>query len=241
MNNCVNASTDSLVDLLGATRAAIVEQLRDAPRSVAALADALGLSEVAVRRHLGVLAEDGLVAGETARRHAPGRPARHYRLTDRARRLFPDRTGEFASELLSYLREREGADAVEAFLRWRQARVRARYAAVLAEAGGDRAARVERLAELLTEDGFTSHVTPSQDGEQPTLTLTQGHCAIREVAEAHPEVCRTEAQMFEDLLGVGVSRERTLARGASHCVCEIPADQPARRPVDARPRSDRDE
>ncbi len=241
MNICVNASTDSLVDLLGATRAAIVERLRDAPCGVAALAEALGLSEVAVRRHLGVLAEDDLVAGQTARRDGPGRPATHYRLTERARRLFPDRTGEFANELLTFLREREGADAVEQFLRWRQERVRARYAAVLAEAGEDRAARVERLAELLTEDGFTSHVASSQDDGGSTLTLTQGHCAIREVAEAHPEVCRTEAQMFEDLLGVGVSRERTLARGASHCVCEIPTDQPARHPVDARPRSDRDE
>lgn len=237
----MNAATDSLVDLLGASRAAIVEELRGAPRGVAALAEALGLSEVGVRRHLGVLAEDGLVTGETARRDGPGRPATHYRLTERAMRLFPDRTGEFANELLAYLRQREGADAVDEFLRWRQERVRARYAAVLAEAGEDRAARVQRLAELLTEDGFTSHVASSAEDGRATLTLTQGHCAIREVAEANPEVCRTEAQMFEDLLGVGVSRERTLARGASHCVCEIPADQPARHPVDARPRSDRDE
>lgn len=219
INNGVTASTDSLTDLLGDTRARVVELVRDQPRSVAALAAELGLSEVAIRRHLAVLEEEDLVAGETVRRQGPGRPGTIYRTTDRAARLFPDRTAEFANELLDFLTDRVGPDAVREFLRWRQERVKERYASALAGTD-DRDDQVARLADLLSEDGFPSTVHADADG----LALTQGHCAIREVAEAHPEVCQIEAEMFEDLLGVGVSRRVTLARGANQCVCEIPAD-----------------
>ena len=218
MNNVVTASTDSLTDLLGDTRARVVELVRDQPRSVATLAAELGLSEVAIRRHLAVLEEEDLVVGETVRRPGPGRPGTIYRTTERAARLFPDRTAELANELLDFLTDRLGPEAVREFFRWRQERVKARYANALAGTGG-RDDQVARLADLLSEDGFPSTVQADGGG----LALTQGHCAIREIAEAHPEVCQVEAEMFEDLLGVGVSRSLTLARGATHCVCEIPA------------------
>lgn len=232
MNNGVTASTESLTDLLGDTRARIVELVRDQPRSVAALAVELELSEVAVRRHLAVLEDEDLLVGETVRRQGPGRPGTIYRTTERAARLFPDRTAEFANELLDFLTDRLGHDAVREFFRWRQERVKARYASELAGTQ-DRDGQVARLADLLSEDGFPSTVHADGGG----LALTQGHCAIREVAEAHPEVCQVEAEMFEDLLGVGVSRQLTLARGASQCVCEIPADAlHARDPEPSEPR-----
>lgn len=231
MNKCVTARTDSLVDLLGPTRAEIVTMLRDEPCSVSTIATYLGISEVAVRRHLSVLGEDGLVSGAAERGPRRGRPAVRYHLTDRGRRLFADRSGEVATDLLTYLDEQSGHDAVTDFLRWRQERVRARYASALAaaeEAGED---RVARLADLLTEDGFPSRVEqqPQDEGAQGDthLVLTQGHCAIRDVAEAHPVVCELEAEMFADLLGVEVERQSTVARGASQCRCAIPASPPS--------------
>jgi predicted ArsR family transcriptional regulator len=200
----------------------------------------LALSEVAVRRHLALLETEELILGETVRRGGPGRPGTVYRTTDRAARLFPDGTADFANELLDYLEDRLGPGAVQDFLRWRQARVAERYAGELSalESQGE---RVETLADLLTEDGFPSLIE-AVDGSN--LALTQGHCAIREVAQAHPEICQLEAEMFEDLLGVAVSRERTLALGASQCVCEIPISappQPAAPTEHARARSDRDQ
>lgn len=248
----MNAESDApLVDLLGETRAGLVHALHGKRLTVAALAGELMLSEVAVRRHLGVLERDGLVQAETVRHDRPGRPGAAYSLTERARRLFGDRNAEFASELLDYLEETQGRKALLDFLRWRQSRQAERYAAVLPEADGqgashsDLAQRAGQLAELLTEDGFLSDVAEVAAGEGETvLELRQNHCAIAGVAEAHPELCAYEAALFRNLLGVQVSRRQTIAAGASACVCSI---RPARTtlyqlegaPADPREHEDR--
>lgn len=228
--NCVNAETDrsTLVDLLGETRAQVVGALRGRRMTVAVLARELELSEVAVRRHLVVLERDGLVETETVRRDRPGRPSTAYSLTERARRLFPDRNAEFANELLDYLEEEYGRRALLGFLRWRQSRQGERYAAALSRPDGsetaatDVAGRAEHLAALLTEDGFPSDIAEVAAGEGKTvLELRQNACAIADVAEAHPEVCAYEAALFQRLLGVNLSRRQTIAAGASACVCSI--------------------
>lgn len=209
-----------LVDLLGETRASIVDQLRRQAQSVAELAVALDLSEVAIRRHLQVLERDGLVQGETVRRDGPGRPSALYALTDRADRLFPDNSAQLAIELLNYLEDQYGHGALLGFMHWRAARQGGRYAMALDGIAGSDGA--ERLARLLSEDGYLAEAEQVTDESGRTvLELTQGHCAIKEIAAQHPEICAYETQLFSQLLGVDVSREKTIAGGAPACVCHI--------------------
>jgi predicted ArsR family transcriptional regulator len=211
------------VDLLGETRGRVVALLRSGPRGVAAIAAELGLSEVAVRRHLQILERDRLIVAETVRRRGPGRPWSQYTLTPKARRLFPDSSADFANEVLDYVETEHGRTDLLRFLRWRQERQEARYAAGLAGLSqDDTAGRAKRLAELLSEDGFLSQAVerPAPDG-RAMLTLTQGHCAIKEVAQRHPEVCAFEAALFQRLLGSKLSRRQTIAGGAGECVCHI--------------------
>jgi predicted ArsR family transcriptional regulator len=211
----------TLLDLLGETRGQVVELLRASPLTVADIARSLDISEVAVRRHLQVLERDGLVTAETVRREGPGRPSAQYTLTDRARRLFPDRSAELANELLDYLEEEHGRGALMAFLRWRSKRHVARYAPALG-AAGDAGERAEVLARLLSDDGFAAQVSEITTPEGATvLELRQDHCAIKDIAEEHPEVCSFEAALFRKVLGTGVSRKATIAGGAGACVCHI--------------------
>ncbi len=223
-----------LVDLLGETRARVVHALRRQPATVADLAAGVGLSEVAIRRHLQTLTSEGLVTATTVRRVGPGRPSAHYRLTDKARRLFPDNSAELANELMGYLEQQHGRPELLRFLRWRVGRHAGRYAAALGDAQGVRE-RAESLAELLSADGFDSSVEPvtAPDGAT-TLQLTQGHCAIAEVAAEHPELCAFEASLFRDLLGAKLSRRETIATGATACVCHITPDQSPSQPPTAR-------
>lgn len=216
-----HAASTSLVGLLGETRARLVDLLRPAPASVAEIAGRLELSEPAVRRHLQVLERDGLVVAETVRRAGPGRPTTRYALSERARRLYPDHSADFANELLDFVENEHGRHALLQFLRWRQGRQAARYAAELAGLE-DPAERTARLAELLSADGFLAEVseTVGPDG-RPLLELHQGHCAISEVAAEHPEVCAYEAALFQRLLGGRLSRRRTIASGDGLCVCTI--------------------
>lgn len=210
-----------LVDLLGETRAQVVDLLRAAPASVAEVAERMGLSEAAVRRHLQVLERDGLVVATIVRREGPGRPSTQYALSERARRLYPDRSAEFANELLEYLEGEYGRGALRGFLRWRQDRQAERYGAAL-HGLDDPSARATRLAELLSEDGFLAEVTEVEVPEGATvLQLSQGHCAISDVAAAHPEICAYEAALFQNLLGTKLSRRQTIAGGARECLCSI--------------------
>jgi predicted ArsR family transcriptional regulator len=214
----------SLVGLLGDSRAAIVDHLhRSGSQPVAELAAHLGISEVATRRHLGVLVEDGLVE-EREPRASGGRPAACFALTDRAARLFPQSYDRFANELLDFLTVEHGRDGLLAFLRWRVDRQVDALAGAVQD--GPLEQRVARLAEALTSAGFVADVV--HDGtsrSMPTLQLIQHHCAIEGVAREHPEVCTYEAAAFSRALGTDVqlSRRETIVGGAAACVCTVTA------------------
>lgn len=214
----------SLVGLLGVTRAALVDHLhRNGSQPVAALAAHLGISEVATRRHLGVLIEDGLVEEREARASG-GRPAACFALTERAVRLFPQSYDRFANELLDFLTAEHGRDGLLAFLRWRVDR----EVDALADAvqDGPLEDRVARLAEALTSAGFAADVVREDTNDAlPTLQLIQHHCVIEGVAREHPEICNYEAAAFSRALGTDVqlSRRTTIADGSPACVCTVTA------------------
>lgn len=220
MTNTVEADASrSLVALLGEQRAAIVDRLRrEGDATVAQLAVLLDISEVATRRHLGVLENTGLVDNYTVA-SGRGRPAAHYRLTEAANGLFPQRYDQFAGEVLDFLAATQGREGLRAFLRWRLEReVAGLRDAVTAK---DLHERLEQLADALSNAGFEASVTPQRDG----FTLKQEHCAIYDVAKEHPEVCAYEAASFSKVLGrdVTVSRRQTLATGSHACVCVVAA------------------
>lgn len=212
-----------LLDLLGDARARIVEDLQRQPMTAAEVAGSLAISPAAARRHLTILEGDGLVQSETVRDGSMGRPHERWSLAARGRRLFADRSAEFAAELLAHVESTFGRSAVLAFLRDRADQQADRYAAEIAEIE-DPADRARHLARVLSEDGFAARVEDGRDAR--SLTLLQSHCAIEGIAREHPEVCAHEAASFRRLLGaadrqVKVSRRETIATGASACVCHI--------------------
>lgn len=209
------------MDLLGETRASIVQHLRDVgDASVAELAEHLDISDVATRRHVEKLAEDGLLDSETVN-PGRGRPVARWSLTERGLGLFPSRYDELAHQLLDFLAD-TGREQLGAFLRWRQERQVEAYAAdVDAE---DLPGRMEQLAELLTRDGYRAEVEAAGDG----FTLRQQHCTIADVAADQPLLCAHEAAAFGRLLGgeVRVTRRETIAKGDGACVCHVQVREP---------------
>lgn len=221
------------MSLLGETRARLVEHLvHRGPATTATLAEELDISTVATRKHLALLEDEELITAETIQQER-GRPARRWHLTDKGRRLLPQRNADVASELFEFLTSEHGREGVRAYLRWRMDRqAEALGGAVTAEAIPD---RLEQLAGALSEAGFDASVSADGDG----FTLQQDHCAIYEVAKDHPEICTYEAAAFSRVLGneVSLSRRQTLAGGHDACVCCVtpkttsepqPAAQPAK-------------
>lgn len=217
--------------LLGATRAAVLEELRAAPRTIAAVAAELELSEEAVRRHVRELEADGLVDADLRHDGGRGRPSAVYRTTDRAHRLFPDRSADLANDLWGFLADQHGRSSVLAFLRWRQQRQAERYRRALDGTDGVDM-RVEKLAQVLSDEGFAAEARVVEGDGQARIELTQSHCAVKDVAAEHPEVCAFEAALFRKVLGTDLTRRETIAGGAAQCVCTI---ETPRDPPDARP------
>lgn len=207
--------TASLVGLLGEQRAAIIGHLKsEGERTVAQIAGHLGVSEVAARRHLGLLEDDGFLAVRSENR-GRGRPVSLYRLTDEARNLFPHRYATVAGDLLDFITDQHGREGLRNFLTWRLDRETESYREVVT--AEELHERLEQLAGALSANGYDATVTEDGDG----FVLRQEHCAIYDVARDHPELCAYEAATFSQVLGrdVSLSRRETLAGGADACVC----------------------
>lgn len=203
------------MSLLGEQRAALVRFLhREGEQDLASMATHLGVSEVATRRHLSVLEQDGLVAVRAVS-NGRGRPANRYRLTERALALFPQRYASMAGELLDFITSQQGREGLRAYLTWRLER----QAQDLNDqvTADDLEARLEQLAAALSDAGFDATVDMVGD----RYVLRQDHCAIYEVAKDHPEMCAFEAATFSRVLGrdVSLSRQQTRTNGGSACVC----------------------
>jgi predicted ArsR family transcriptional regulator len=197
------------------TREQILVLLRRHGRlSAPRLADLLRINSVGVRRHLGLLERDGLVES-TVEKPTRGRPAAIYRLTDAGLERFPRRYDEVAREALAFLKDHDAA-ALAQFLAWRNERLAASYAGRVD--GATLAERTDALAEVLSEQGFMAEVESAPGGG---LRLCQHNCTVEHLAADLPDLCTSEAELFERLLGTQVEREATLVEGAVRCVTRI--------------------
>ena len=106
--------------------------LEHGPSTAVALAERLGLTPAAIRRHLDVLVERGhLVAREqrTYGARGRGRPAKVFALTDAGRNGFYAAYDDLAVQALEFLAAQAGDEAIEKFAASRVADMEARYAA----------------------------------------------------------------------------------------------------------------
>ena len=202
------------------TRERILSLIASAgPITAAALAHKLGLTSAAVRRHLGALMEDGLIADHDMPNlvdRGRGRPARSFVATSVGQRSLQSAYSDVAREAVNYLRDR--GDLTE-FVETQAARLEASLADAVNH-DAPMAERVEALSEALADQGYATSVRPGPGGY--TVQLCQGHCPVQEIAQVAPEWCEAEARAFSSVLNVHVQRLSTLAQGAHVCTTTIP-------------------
>lgn len=174
---------------LSASRAALLEQVRDQPEPVtqAALARITGLHPNTVREHLEGLLRAGLVRRSTAPPQGRGRPAWLWETTPRGETDRGDGgTGEYAglaaalAGTLAATSSDPRRDALRAGEEWGREIVRDRGASGTADSPGD--AR-DRVVGLLDDLGFAPRPDEHRSDE---VQLT--HCPLLAAAHRHPEV-----------------------------------------------------
>jgi predicted ArsR family transcriptional regulator len=192
------------------------------PVTTSELAEHLGLTSAAVRRHLDHLETAQLLRTIEAVPVGPrgrGRPARSYVLTDAGHAALASAYDDLAASALRFLAEELGPEAVERFAESRVLELEARYAPVVDAAGSDVAARTDALASALSADGYAASARPMGAGG---TQLCQGHCPVQHVAAAFPQLCEAETEVFARLLGGHVQRLATLAHGEHVCTTYVP-------------------
>ena len=193
--------------------------LEHGPQTAAALAEELGLTAAAIRRHLEQMTADGVVEpaeDRRRRRRGRGRPAKVFALTDAGRAAFYQAYDDLAVSALRYIRETAGDEAVTEFARSLVARLEEHYRAVAENS--PEGPGTSALAEALTRDGYAASVEPARLGEQ----LCQHHCPVAHVAEQFPQLCEAETEVFSRILGRHVQRLATIAHGDGVCTTHVP-------------------
>jgi predicted ArsR family transcriptional regulator len=199
-------------------RGSIVHLLKQGGELTAqSIAESLGVTPVAVRKHLEGLQTEGLVL--TRRVPIPrGRPTIAYRLNDAEEPSFPRGCGRIAEELLDELVALDGDATIGRLIKARADRLSRLYDSRLA--AKDLPGRIEELTRLRDAEGYRTVLEVTNGG----FVLREQECPIRGFAERYPEACACEEELLKRALNKGITRSGSLVDGRQ--TCEYRIDDP---------------
>ncbi|MBL0184802.1 MAG: MarR family transcriptional regulator [Candidatus Obscuribacter sp.] len=179
--------------------------------SVSDLCELLGITSMAVRRHLAHLQAEGLIETRMVRQ-SRGRPNYKYKLAAKAETLFPSATANMAEDLLAAVMEQSGAQGVMDLLALRNKK---RMVAIAERIEGmDLRERVLEVTRIFSEDGYMTEWEELPDGN---FLIYQRHCAVHDLANKFRQVCTMEPDLMQNILKVKVTREKYILRGDALC------------------------
>ena len=168
--------------------------LREGNCRASKLANSIGISVQAMRRHLRSLEEDGLVEAKPMA-IGPGRPSNLWQLTNKGHNGFNNEKGSerFAIELFRSIEKSYSSEMINTLL-GEQAKAKATL--YRREIGfGKVNDRLEKLVELRNQEGYMAEIHQFQDGSS-SWYLNAFHCSIRNIAEQYPVVCDQELELI---------------------------------------------
>jgi predicted ArsR family transcriptional regulator len=196
-----------------ASRARLLQLLREGAWTVEDLAASLELTDNAVRFHLDSLEREGTVRREgTLRKPAVGQPAALYSLTPAAEDAFSRAYAPVLGATLAELRENMSASQLTGFLK----RVGRRLAAGIEHSSAPIGRRVAEASALLNSLGGITVVQKSTDGYQ----IAGKACPLARAVQSDPCVCAAVTALVAEVVEADV-RERCDRSGRPRCCFEI--------------------
>ena len=198
------------------TRGRIVELLRRSARTVDELAAELGVTDNAVRLHLGALERDGVVRSRGVRREgAVGKPATIYEIDPAADPIFSNAYLPFLSTLLASLGDRLSVRELRALMR----DVGHRLAGDPATDAGSIAARAELASNVLNELGGLTTIERTGNGR--TLEIRGCGCPLSVAVGEREEVCLAVQSMLSAITGAEVKEHCDRSGDRPQCCFQI--------------------
>jgi len=197
------------------TRHAILKSLKtEGPADAATLARHLRLTAMAVRQHLYELEDQRFVVAEE--RPVPlGRPAKYWKLTAKADRLF----AELSLSLIDAVDRAFGESGIEKVI---VARYKNQVATYLQQIAPNLTLKekLRRLERIRIAEGYMAELV-HQKGD--IFLLVENHCPICAAAKVCRGFCTTEQDLFRAVLGENVTVERVehIVAGDRRCAYRI--------------------
>jgi predicted ArsR family transcriptional regulator len=142
-------------------------------------------------------------------------------LSEAGNARFPDSHATLTVDLIQAIGTALGPDALDRVIAEREKATRRIYAERV-RGGRSLAERAKLLAEQRAEEGYMADVKRQPDG---SLLLVENHCPICVAAKACQGFCKSELNLFRDVLGsdAKVEREEHILAGARRCAYRITA------------------
>ncbi|EMP4393677.1 transcriptional regulator [Vibrio fluvialis] len=183
------------------------------------LADDLGMTTMGARQHLQALEDDGVLAFHDVKVKV-GRPTRHWSLTRKGHDQFADRHGELTIQVIEAVEHIFGKEGLAKVAAEREAQTLAQYQNVLAECT-DLHSKLATLVELREQEGYMAELEQTEHG----YLLIENHCPICKAAKRCPNLCQSELNTFQRLLGeeYRIERSEHIIEGQRRCTYLIAA------------------
>ena len=197
----------------GSTRMQIMMMLKtEGGLTVSEIAERLGVTEMAVRRHMNQLERDQLIEPQLLRK-SMGRPSNQYFLTERSEQYFPKMYASFTMEILKDLEENYGTDMIKSIFKNREKRLLEEHFSAFQGKSLDE--KVRLLAELQDEKGYMVKWEKEDEG---VYRFVECNCPISQVASVYNQACQCEMNWFCKLLDAEVEQIECKAQGGRNCV-----------------------
>jgi predicted ArsR family transcriptional regulator len=202
---------------LASTRGKVVQLLRRGSASVNELAEALDLTDNAIRSHLNTLERDGLVA-PSGKRPAVRKPETLYALTPDADQLFPQAYHLLLNRLLDAVARRMTPEEIERMLR--EVGRDLGMAQMPSSADATLRERVERATEVLKGIGGLADI--EEDGG---IVIRGYSCPLSAAVQLHPNVCKIAESLLAEVIQAPV-HEMCDRSGPPRCAFRVENSTP---------------
>lgn len=179
--------------------------------TVSEISKELGITEMAVRRHLNTLERDELIKSSIVRQ-AMGRPTNLYTLTEKAENQFPKAYQNLAKDILDGIFEEDGIEKIKEVFERREKRLRESYLVKIPSTTLEE--KVNALVNLQNEKGYMVDLEETEEG----YLIKEFNCPISEIAKYYNHACSGEKQLFENVLDAEVESVKCMATGDHNCV-----------------------
>lgn len=186
---------------------------KETKMTVSQIAEALEITEMAVRKHLNTLERDSFIRIDEMKQPV-GRPVQVFSLTSQADVHFPKSYDNLTVDFLNDLQEIQGIEIIDRLFEKRSERLTDHYRSFMKE-HFTHEEMVETLKDIQIEKGYMADVIKIDENR---FELIEHNCPIFEVSKSFKQACHCETKLFKEVLGTKqIERTNCKADGDNHC------------------------